>query len=172
MKILPAALAATTAMSFFGSPAQAEPLDVGASAPTITATDEEGKPVNFAETYGRGLTLVYFYPKADTRGCTDQACSLRDNIVDLKALGLTVLGVSHDTPAEQKAFKEKYTLPFTLIADTESKVAQAFGVPTSGGGIPKRQSFLVKDGKIAWRSLSAQTKTHAEEVKTAIGGLK
>jgi peroxiredoxin Q/BCP len=150
----------------------ADPLAVGAAAPDITAPDENGNPVKFSDIYAKGLVLVYFYPKADTPGCTAQACSLRDAIVDLKDIDVTVLGVSHDKEAQQLAFKKKFELPFTLIADPEDKVIEAFGVPTYPGGFAHRQSFLVKDGKIVWRSLSAQTKTHAQEVKDAVAALK
>jgi peroxiredoxin Q/BCP len=125
-----------------------------------------------AQLYAQGLTLVYFYPKASTPGCTAQACSLRDSIADLKTAGVTVVGVSHDKPAAQKKFKEKNQLPFTLVADQEGAVIKAFGVPTIAFGIPKRQSFLIKDGKVAWRSLSAQTSTHADEVRQAVAALK
>jgi len=158
--------------SLFGFSLRAEPLAIGAKAPEITAPDENGKPVDFAKVYAQGLTLVYFYPKASTPGCTAQACSLRDGIADLKADGVTILGVSHDTAEAQKSFKEKYRLPFTLIADHEGKVIKAFGVPTIVFGIAKRQSFLIKDGKVVWRSLSAETKDHAEEVRKAVEALK
>jgi peroxiredoxin Q/BCP len=151
---------------------KAEPLEVGAKAPTPAAIDENGQPVHFAQLYARGLTLVYFYPKASTPGCTAQACSLRDGIADLKTAGVTVIGVSHDKPAAQKKFKENNQLPFTLVADQEGEVIKAFGVPTIAFGIPKRQSFLIKDGKVVWRSLSAQTKTHADEVRKAVAALK
>ena len=139
--------------SLFGCSLWAEPLAIGAKAPDITAPDENGRPVDFAKVYARGLTLVYFYPKASTPGCTAQACSLRDGIADLKTDDVTILGVSHETAEAQKKFKEKYNLPFTLIADHEGKVIRAFGVPTIIFGIAKRQSFLIRDGKVAWRSL-------------------
>jgi peroxiredoxin Q/BCP len=158
--------------SLFGCSLGAEPLTIGAKAPDITAPDENGQSVDFAKAYAHGLTLVYFYPKASTPGCTAQACSLRDGMADLKADGVTILGVSHDTAEAQKKFKEKCHLPFTLIADHEGKVIQAFGVPTIIFGISKRQSFLIKDGKVVWRSLNAQTKGHAEEVRKAVAALR
>ena len=109
-----------------------------------------------------------FYPKASTPGCTAQACSLRDGIAELRNLGITVLGVSHDTAEAQKKFKAQNSLPFTLIADHDGKVIKAFGVPTIIMGMSKRQSFLIKGGKVVWRSLSAQTDGHAEEVRKAV----
>jgi peroxiredoxin Q/BCP len=103
--------------SFFGLWASAKPLDVGADAPKITATNQDGAAVDLGELYKKGLVLVYFYPKADTGGCTAQACSLRDEFEVLTEKGVTVVGVSTDKVADQKAFQEKYNLPFTLIAD-------------------------------------------------------
>ncbi len=155
-------------MAFLGINLHAKPLEVGATAPALTAPDENGDPVDFKEVYAKGLTLVYFYPKASTPGCTAQACSLRDSIADLRADGVTILGVSHDKPADQKKFKDAYDLPFTLIADADGKVIEAFGVPTMVMGISKRQSFLIKDGEVVWRKLDAGTKNHAEEVAQAV----
>ncbi len=164
-------LTLSTIMAFLGINLHAEPLEIGAPAPLITAPDENGTPVNFGEIYSRGLTLVYFYPKASTPGCTAQACSLRDGLADLQADGVTILGVSHDKPTDQKKFKEAHDLPFTLIADADGEVIKAFGVPTVVLGIAKRQSFLIKEGQVVWRSLNAQTKTHAAEVAKAVEGL-
>lgn len=159
-------------LSLIGLASKGHPLPVGATAPAPAAVDENGAPVDFAALYARGLTLVYFYPKASTPGCTAQACSLRDGMADLATAGVTVIGVSHDSPAAQKKFKEHNQLPFTLVADQEGEVIKAFGVPTYVFGIPKRQSFLIKDGQVAWRSLSAQTKTHANEVRQAAAALR
>jgi peroxiredoxin Q/BCP len=122
------------------------------------------------DAYASGLTLVYFYPKADTPGCTAQACSLRDSFADLQGNGLTIYGVSGDSPAGQKKFQEKYSIPFDLLSDSKSEIAKAFGVPNVMG-ISKRQSFLIKDGKIAWVATSAKTGQHAEEVQAAIQSL-
>jgi len=163
------------AMSLFSFGVKADPLSPGAPAPQITAIDQDGKAVNFADIYAKGITLVYFYPKADTPGCTAEACSLRDSYTNLKVQGLQIIGVSRDTSASQKSFHEKYSLPFTLIADTDGKVAAAFGVPMMIGGllpIASRQSFIIKDGKIAWNSLKAQTKGSAQEVQKALDALK
>ena len=145
---------------------QAEPLGAGATAPGISAVDQDGKTVNFKEVYAKGPTLVYFYPNADTPGCTKQACSLRDDWAELKAKGIQVLGVSGDKPGSQKAFQDKFKLPFTLIADSESKVADAFGVPHLAG-MDKRQSFLILNSKVVWTMPSASTATHAKDVLAA-----
>src|SRR6478736_7470123 len=96
-----------SAISLFAFPVRAEPLTVGAAAPVITAKDQDDEPVNFADVYSKGRTLVYFYPKAGTPGCTAQACSLRDSFPDLTAKGIQVIGVSRDGVEAQKKFQEK-----------------------------------------------------------------
>jgi thioredoxin-dependent peroxiredoxin len=161
-------------LSFLGANVSADPLAVGAPAPQVKAIDQEGKPIQFADVYAKGITLVYFYPKAGTSGCTAEACSLRDAYDTLKAQGLQIIGVSRDSAGSQKHFQEENKLPFVLVADTDGKVAEAFGVPMMSVLLPlaSRQSFIVKDGKIAWNSLKAQTKGSAEEVQKALDGLK
>ena len=153
--------------------AKADPLAVGAPAPEITAVDQDGKDVNFKDVYAKGATLVYFYPKADTPGCTKQGCSIRDGWSDLKAKGIQVLGVSEDKPDAQKKFAEKYNLPHTLIADSDGNVAKAFAVDMIPiAGLTKRQSFLIKDGKIVWNMLKGtSTETHAADVIKAFDAL-
>jgi peroxiredoxin Q/BCP len=171
MKLLTSLLAATslTTLAF----AADAPLAVGAAAPDLTARDQDGKAVSFKDVYAKGPTLVYFYPKADTSGCTKQGCSLRDNWAKLQAKGIQVLGVSGDKPAAQKAFRDKFTFPFPLIADDDGKVAAAFGVPAMKPGVFKRTSFLVKGGKVAWNMTEkTTTETHADDVLKAAEGLK
>jgi len=143
------------------------PLEIGAKAPVLEAIDQDGEKVSLSEAYAKGLVLVYFYPRADTSGCTAQACSLRDAYAPLKDKGLTIFGVSTDTPAAQKAFKDKHNLPFTLLADTEAKVVDGFGVPKRGN-FASRQAFLIKDGVIVWRDLRASTAKQAEDVMAAL----
>jgi len=147
----------------FGSGgAQAAELKVGDKAPVVSdiilETGAKG-PLQ----YGPGFTLVYFYPKADTPGCTAQACSLRDAYAELTQKGVVVYGVSTDTPEKQLAFKKKYKLPFHLVADTDKKVANAFGVSVTMG-FASRQAFLIKDGKLVWLDRSASTKAQAADV--------
>jgi peroxiredoxin Q/BCP len=153
--------------------ARAEPLAVGAPAPVVTAPDQDGKPVVFGDVYAKGITLVYFYPKAATPGCTKEACSLRDSYAGLADKGIQILGVSRDKPEAQKAFRDAQHLPFALIADTDGKVAESFHVPMIPVvGVPMRQSFLIKDGKVAWISLNAQTSGAAAEVSKALESIK
>ncbi len=159
------ALAAFFTMSLFSS---AQPLAVGADAPNVTAPTETGAPIALADVYAKQpYTLVYFYPKADTPGCTAQGCSLRDAFEDLTDKGVNVIGVSTDRPEAQAKFKAKYNLPFTLIADHDKRVVEAFGVPTTMG-FAKRSAFLIKDGKIIWADYSASTNQQAADVLKAI----
>jgi len=162
-----AALAAALLALAVAVPALAEPLKVGDAAPNASSVDQDGRPVALSSLYGAGWTLVYFYPRADTPGCTAEACSLRDAFADLMKKGVTVVGVSADKPAEQKAFKEKYHIPFLLIADHDKNVIKAFGVPTTMG-FASRQSFLIKDGKIVWRDLHASTTEQAADILKAV----
>jgi peroxiredoxin Q/BCP len=158
--------------SFFGMSREAGALSVGDEAPRVSARDQNGAEVNLADVYAKGPTLIYFYPKAGTPGCTAQACSLRDAFPDFTGAGVQIIGVSADSVDGQKKFAEEYKLPFTLLADTDLAVAKAFGVPTMPLiGVPKRQSFIVKDGKIAWIVESAKTGDHAAEVRAALTSL-
>src|SRR4051812_15360555 len=152
--------------------AQAAPLAVGAPAPDVSSVDQDGKPVNFKDVYAKGPTLVYFYPKADTGGCTKQGCSIRDSWSDLQKAGIQVLGVSEDTVEEQKHFSDKNQFPHKLIADKDGKVAAAFQVDMRGA-MTSRQSFLIKDGKVVWNMLAVKApETHAKDVLAAYEGLK
>jgi thioredoxin-dependent peroxiredoxin len=165
-------LAALAGLFTASSTVRAEPLEVGAVAPVVSATAHTGQVIQLGDLYAKGLVLVYFYPKADTPGCTAQACSLRDEYAVLAGRGVTVVGVSSDGVEAQKAFQEKYQLPFTLLADTEHKVIDGFGVPMRMGSFASRQAFLIKDGKVVWRDLSASTKEQAADVLAALDQLE
>jgi len=161
-------------MTFFewlGLASARAPLQVGDAAPDAAARDEQGHRVRLADFYHDGLTLVYFYPKAGTPGCTAQACSIRDGFEELKRRGIRVFGVSTDSVKAQRRFKNRFRLPFTLLADTDSAVARAFGVPLFFG-MTRRQSFLIRDGRIVWRDLHASTGEQARDVLRVIETLK
>jgi thioredoxin-dependent peroxiredoxin len=160
-----------TMLSFLGLRPSADALAIGDEAPRVTARNQDGAEVDLAEVYAKGPVLVYFYPKADTSGCTAQACSLRDAFPDFTSGGVEIIGVSGDSVEGQKAFAKKHNLPFTLLSDPDSAVAKAFGVPTLLG-IPKRQSFIVSEGKIAWVVEKAKTGDHAAEVRAALEALQ
>lgn len=144
-----------------------KPLEVGAKAPDLKGLDQDGKPVDLGELYKKGIALVFFYPKANTGGCRNQVCSLRDAYETLQEKGLNVVGVSMDEQADQKRFHADNKLPYPLIADPEGKIVAAFGVPRRGK-VSARQAFLVKDGKVIWRDLRASTAKQAEDVLKAL----
>lgn len=167
------ALVTLFTMGIFGFGSKVKALEVGAAAPQVEGIDQDGNPFKFADAYAKGVTLVFFYPKADTPGCTAQACSLRDAFATLSAEHLQIIGVSRDNASAQKKFREKYNLPFSLVADADGKISEAFGVPgILGMPVTKRQSFLVKEGKVAWKAESAETAKHAAEVQAALDALK
>jgi peroxiredoxin Q/BCP len=160
------------AMLFAASSAKADPLAIGASLPAVTGITETGASLDLS-TLNKNYTLVYFYPRAGTSGCTAQGCSLRDAYDVLQKRGVTVIGVSTDPVEKQKDFKDAQHFPFTLIADPEKKVIDAFGVPTRSipllGEMATRQAFLFKDGTLVWRDLHAATKKQAEDVLKVVG---
>jgi peroxiredoxin Q/BCP len=153
--------------AWLGLAAEGSPLEVGAGAPDAMIYTVDGDLVHLSRFYGSGFTLIYFYPRAETTGCTKQACSLRDGFATLRQRGVEVVGLSVDAPPAQKRFQQKHHLPFTLLADPERNSAQAYGVPLIAGMF-RRQSFLVRDGKIVWRDLHAATAEQASDVLKAL----
>lgn len=102
-------------------------LKVGDRAPGFELEDQDGKTVSLADFSGKKV-LMYFYPRADTPGCTIQSCSVRDAMPDLSQAGIAAIGISPDKPAAQKAFEAKFELNFPLLCDTDHAVAEAYGV--------------------------------------------
>lgn len=102
-------------------------MKIGDKAPEILGVDAEGREIKLSDYAGRKVVL-YFYPKDNTPGCTAEACSLRDGYEELRAAGYEVIGVSKDSATSHRKFAEKHNLPFTLIADTELRLNEAFGV--------------------------------------------
>ena len=101
-------------------------LKIGDRMPDFEVMDQNGNMVRSADLLGR-KTVIYFYPKDNTSGCTAEACNLRDNYAAFVAMGYNVIGVSKDSVASHKKFAEKYELPFTLLADTATELLQTFG---------------------------------------------
>ena len=102
-------------------------MNIGDKAPELLGVDQDGKEVRLSDFAGHDLVL-YFYPKDNTSGCTAEACSLRDNIDELRDRGYTVVGVSSDSEASHRRFIDKHSLPFILIADTDHRLQEAMGV--------------------------------------------
>ncbi|MCX6217495.1 thioredoxin-dependent thiol peroxidase [Spirosoma sp.] len=145
-------------------------LNIGDPAPDFTSTDQNGQPIKLSDYRGKKVVL-YFYPKDNTPGCTAQACSLRDNYADLRASGYEVLGVSVDDQKSHQKFISKFELPFTLIADTDMKVAEAYDVwkeksmygRTYMGTV--RTTFLIDEKGIITDIIhKIDTKNHANQI--------
>ncbi|HEY9040692.1 MAG TPA: thioredoxin-dependent thiol peroxidase [Rheinheimera sp.] len=146
-------------------------LTKGAVAPDFTLTNQDEQQVNLSQLLKTNRVLVYFYPKAMTPGCTVQACGLRDTQQQLQDKGVTVVGISTDSPARLKKFAERDNLNFTLLADEDHKVADAYGVWGEKKFMGKvydglhRISFLVaKDGKVEQVFDKFKTKDHHQVV--------
>ncbi len=160
---LPRTLALMSLFSLLFGLARAEPLKVGDKAPAVSATTDAGATLNLADVYKKNnFTLVWFYPRALTGGCTNQGCTLRDASAALKKHGVAVVGVSNDSVAKQKEFKDVNNFPFPLLADTESTVAKGFG--QAGGKAASREAYLIdKTGKVVYYD-KGQTEKQAEKV--------
>lgn len=150
--------------------AQAEPLKVGDEAPAVSGVlTDAGTTLNLGDVYkNNAYTLVWFYPKALTGGCTRQGCSLRDANAELARKGVAIIGVSTDTVEKQKEFKEVNNFPFTLIADTDKRVVKAFG--QSGLMMASREAYLIKNGRIVYKD-EKQTDKQAENVLNYLNSL-
>ena len=149
-------------------------IEEGAQAPDFTLTSDGGDAVTLSELRGKPVVL-YFYPKDDTPGCTTQACGIRDAWGEFVERGAVVLGVSPDDETSHVKFKQKYALPFTLLADPEHRVAEAYGVwveksmygKTSMG--VERSTFVIDaDGKVAKALRKVKPDTHAADVLAAL----
>ncbi len=151
----------------------AETPKAGDQAPVVEGKDQAGKEWKLADRAGKKSVLLYFYPKDDTSGCTKEACGLRDRMDELEKADVEVVGVSFDSGASHVAFREKYKLNFTLLADTDGKIADAFGARMAAGrNVARRVSFLIgKDGKIAHVTDNPKADVHLAEMKDQIAKL-
>ncbi|MGI8735350.1 MAG: thioredoxin-dependent thiol peroxidase [Pyrinomonadaceae bacterium] len=145
----------------------------GSVAPAFTTTDADGNTVKLKDFRGEKVVL-YFYPKDDTPGCTREACSFRDAFAEFKKRGIKILGVSPDKESSHKKFREKYKLPFTLLADTDRSIAEAYGtwgekkfMGRTYMGV-NRTTFLIDEkGKIKKVFQKVKPDEHAREVLDA-----
>jgi len=145
-------------------------LEAGAGVPDVGAEDDSGNPVRLRDFAGKPL-VVYFYPKADTPGCTDETKQFSALHKDFRRKGVTVVGVSRDTVKAQAKFKEKYGVPFPLLADVDSKICDAFGVIVDKinygrtyKGIQRSTFLFGKNGKVAQVWPKVKVAGHASEV--------
>ncbi len=145
-------------------------LKEGDKAPDIQLANDAGKPFRLSDLAGKRVVL-YFYPKADTPGCTVEACEFRDGVKAFAKKGAAIVGISPDKPAAQAKFKQKYDLPFSLLADEEKAAAKAYGVWKEKNmygkkmmGIERTTFVIGPDGKIEKIYAKVKAKGHAEEV--------
>lgn len=146
--------------------AQAVVPDVGQAAPDFELLDQQGKLRKLADWRGKWLVL-YFYPKNDTPGCTEEACTFRDDWLQLQALGAEVVGISVDTSASHAAFAQKYKLPFPLLADERGEVAARYGTLSDWlvYKFAKRYTFMIDpQGRLAKAYRSVDTAKHSAEI--------
>lgn len=146
---------------------------VGDTAPPVEGKDQDGNAWKLADHVGKEVILLYFYPKDDTPGCTKQACGLRDRMSELQKQKVSVVGVSFDSAESHQKFREKYQLKFPLLADTDGKIVDAYGVRREAGkNYARRASFLIGlDGKIAHVTDVAPAEVHLAEMKEAVAKL-
>ena len=149
-------------------------IEPGDTAPDFELPDQDGRPVKLSDHRGRNV-IVYFYPKADTPGCTTQACGIRDRSADYDAANAIVLGISPDKPAALRKFADKYGLPFTLLADPEHEVAEQYGVWVEKSMYGKRYmgiqraTFIVDpEGVVAHVIPKVKPATHDDEVLASL----
>ena len=146
--------------------AASETPQVGTMAPDFSLPDQDGKQIALADFHGKWVVL-YFYPKDDTPGCTKEACSFRDDLHQLTALGAQIIGISLDDGDSHTKFVQKYHLPFPLLSDKSGIVASQYGALVNLGIVKfaKRYTFLIQpDGKITKAYLAVDTARHSQEI--------
>ena len=137
-------------------------LTIGSKAPGFTTKDDQGNDVSLSDFAGK-IVVLYFYPKDDTPGCTIEAQGFRDNYQQYQDQDMVVLGVSNDDESSHKMFKEKYGLPFRLLADTDRTISQAYDV--DGGGYAKRVTYIINgEGVITHVDDKVNTSSHAQDI--------
>lgn len=154
-------------------------MEVGEKIPEVLGLDQDGQEITRASLEGQKV-ILYFYPKDNTSGCTAQACSLRDGITDLQDSGYRVIGVSKDSAKSHQKFREKHSLPFTLIADTDTELNQAMGVWVEKSMYGRkymgtqRTTFVIDEKGVIQAVMSGRnikTKEHAAQLLKLINEL-
>ena len=148
------------------------PIEAGKPGPLFTLKDAAGKSVSLKNFRGQHV-IVYFYPKDDTPGCTKEACGFRDRIGDLKKENVEVVGVSFDSSDSHQKFIVKHNLNFTLLADTDGKIADKYGARMPDRPMARRISFLIgTDGRIKHITDDRSADKHLAEMQEAVAKLK
>jgi peroxiredoxin Q/BCP len=143
-------------------------LEIGTQAPEFKLLDQNSEEQRLSDYKGQKV-LVYFYPKDDTPGCTNEACAIRDNYGEFSELGVKVFGVSHDSPESHKKFIEKYSLPFTLLSDPKKEMIKSYG---AGGMMTRRVSYLLDENGVVLKYYPKVDPTsHATEIINDIKSL-
>jgi peroxiredoxin Q/BCP len=135
--------------------------------PDFKLESDDGKEVSMSDLKGK-KSIVYFYPKDDTPGCTKEACSFRDNINSFKSLGIPVFGISVDSIESHKKFKSKYSIPFTLLSDSAKKLVTKLGIKSLTGSASRVTFVLDENGKIIKIYPKVSPDKHAEEILSFI----
>lgn len=188
MRMLTALLTCLIAAS--GGFSEAADLNVGDTAPVFEARDDGGAVWRSSDHVGKKIVVVYFYPADMTGGCTKQACGYRDKMAELSDAGVEVVGVSGDSVENHQLFKDVHDLNFTLLADGDGQVAEAFGVPVSLGektvakligdqekllvrtATAKRWTFVIdRAGKVVYKDSSVQAAEDPEKIAALVKSL-
>jgi peroxiredoxin Q/BCP len=180
-----------SAVLFCSSALKAAEVNVGDHAPQFSALDESGQQWNSSEHPGKKIVVLYFYPADMTGGCTKQACGFRDDLSKLKDKGVEVIGVSGDSVRNHGLFRKAHNLNFTLLADTEGRVAEAFGVPVTReektvkavidgqeelltrNVTAKRWTFVIdRDGKVVAKNTMVAAADDSKAIAEIVAGLE
>jgi thioredoxin-dependent peroxiredoxin len=168
-----AVLSATLCLCAFTCFAQEKGPTVGDKAPLVSGRDQDGNEWSLSGLVGKKIVLLYFYPKDDTPGCTKEACGFRDQIADLGKENVQVVGISFDSSESHRSFISKHRLNFPLIADTDGKIADAYGARMPGKAMARRVSFLIGlDGKVVHITDSPNADNHLVETSAAVKKLR
>lgn len=146
-------------------------LSIGEKAPDFTLPSQTGKEITLSNYLGKTSIVLYFYPKDETRGCTAQACSFRDNYEAFKELGAEVIGISSDDMESHQSFSKKHQLPFILVSDTNNTIRKLYGVSSTLGLIPGRVTFVIDKNGIIRHNFSSQFRPR-KHIDEAIALLK
>ena len=154
-------------------------LKEGQKAPDFTATTDKGTTISLKDFKGKKHVVLYFYPKDDTPGCTKEACNFRDHIAKINKADAVILGVSRDSASSHRKFKDKYELPFTLLADEDESICKTYGTlkmksmyGKSYLGVARMTFVIGKDGLIKKIFPNVNPAEHTEEVLTVLKEIK